>query len=139
MCRIFSCFSASENGVFVSKHAVGRKIAKIWAVSKFAERQRLNQTETFKCLRKRIHSLAIRPLSQCDKASIALPQGFYRNAKEPPSQRRKASIANLRNNNVEKIRGQNIRLHIFEAFLTLFCAVGTTFFCWENYKYPTFL
>jgi hypothetical protein len=81
-CCVFSCFSASQNREFASRRSVGRKIAKIWALSECTERQPLSRLSTFQTLPKGLYPVAIAPLSHCDKGSIATPQRLYRNAKE---------------------------------------------------------
>jgi hypothetical protein len=109
----FSCFSASEIRVFASRRSVGRKIAKIWVFAECVERQPLNQFYAFETSLKGRKTVAIKPLSHCDKGSIATPQRLYRNTIKALSQCERASIANLKDKNEEKIRLLSLLFHVF--------------------------
>jgi hypothetical protein len=89
----FSCFSASQNREFASKGSVGLKYAILVSFPQFIVNQWLNLGLTFKALCEFSFCPAIRPLSQHDRASIAMRGRLYRNATKALSQRDKAFIA----------------------------------------------
>jgi hypothetical protein len=84
-----------------------------------------------------LKTVAIAPLSHCERAFIAMRKQLNRDAIKPLSQRRKAFIANPMHKKASEKTIFSLWYHVSGRIPSLFRAFWSTFFCCEFYERTT--